>query len=312
MTNNTLSEKVSVIQDFLNEQRKQYALQQDTPLIPMIFSCIRTIEDTEEALEGYLKTDVDNLDVGVKYLFMYGVLQALIVQQEAVENLHAAFYIPYTKNPSLEKIRHIRIDAAGHPTNRGNRKAFSLITRKTLNAHGFELVTAYSENGKESEYRNVNIPNLIATQKSIFIDVLTNLIEKVKEVEVEHRKKFEDKKLTSAFQSTKHLFLKINDAIIYPNSPHIQLAETHVYEILKSVEEFRAGLKERGEPDYHIYNIYDDLENALLCLIAYFHTNSGIHIPRKYACVFTEIAQRHVEGLRTIAENYDRMYSQLN
>ena len=269
MANNSLTERVYKIQDFANKPRRQYVLQQDRPLIPMIFSCISTIADTEEALESYLKTDVNSLDIGVKYLFVYGVLQALVVQQEAVKNLHGAFDISYTEDPTLENIRHIRIDAAGHPTNRGNKKAFNFIDRKTLSANGFELMTVFPENGNKSEYRDVNVPHLIATQKSIFMDALANLIEKLREEEVEHKKKFEGKKLASAFQPTKHLFSKINEAIIYPNSPHIQLAETHVYEIVKSVENFMAGLEDRGEPDFHIYHIYNNLDKCLRCLIAY-------------------------------------------
>lgn len=310
MTNNTFSERLSEIQDFANEPRKQYTLQQDRPLIPMIFSCLSTIEDTEKALESYLKTDFDSLDVGVKYLFIYGVLQALIVQQEAVKNLYGAFNISYIEEPSLKSIRHIRIDAAGHPTNRGNRKAFNFIDRKTLNAKKFKLTTVRPENRNKSEYTDVNLPNLITTQKSVFMDVLTNLIEKLKEEDVEHKKNFEGKKLANIFDPIKHLFSKINEAIVNPNSPHTQLAETHVHEIVKCVNEFITDLEERGEPDVHIHHIYEELEKFLKSLIAYFHEDGVINIPTEYVFLFSVISQRHVEQLKKIAEDYDKMYSQ--
>ena len=310
MTNNTFSERLNEIQDFANNQRRQYALQQDRPLIPMIFSCLGTIADTEKALESYLKTDFDSLDVGVKYLFIYGTLQALFVQQDAVENLHEALDIPYVKDSSLEQIREIRNDATGHPTNRRNRKAFNFIDRKTLNANGFELTTVRPENGNKSEYTDVNLPNLITTQKSVFMDVLTNLIEKLKEEDVEHKKNFEGKKLTNIFEPTKHLFSKINEAIVNPNSPHTQLAKTHVDEIVKCVNEFITGLEDRGEPDVHIYHIYEELDKFLKGLTAYFHEDSVINISTEHVLLFSVISQGHVENLKKIAEDYDKMYSQ--
>ena len=312
MANNTLSERLNEIQDFVNKPRRQYALQQDRPLIPMIFSCISTISDTEEALESYLKTDADSLDLGVKYIFVYGALQALYVQQDAIKNLHEALDIPYAENMSLKDIRDIRNNATGHPTKRGNKKAFNFIDSKTLNAQGFQLMTVRPENENKSEYKDVNVPNLIATQNSIIKDILTKLIEKLREQEVEHRKKFEGKKLASALQPTEHLFLEINEAIINPNSPHDQLPETHVYEIAKFVEKFMAGLEDRGEPDFHICHIYNDLDKFLQCLIVYFRNHSGIHISREYALVFSAIAQGHIEQLKTVAEDYDRMYCQLD
>lgn len=305
MSDNTFSERLSEIQDFANKPRKQYALQQDRPLIPMIFSCLGTIANTEKALESYLKTDFDSLDIGVKYLFIYGVLQALIVQQEAVENLYGAFNISYIEDPKIENIRHIRIDAAGHPTNRGNRKAFNFIDGKTLNANGFELMTVRPETGNKSEYTDVNIPNLITTQKSVFMEVLTNLIKKLKEEDVEHKKKFEGKKLANIFDPTEHLFSKINEAIVNPNSPYTELAETHVYEIGKCVNEFITGLEDRGEPDVHIYHIYEELEKFLKSLMAYFQNGNDIRIPKKYAYAFARIEQGRVEELKTIVENYD-------
>ena len=305
MTNNTFSERLNEIQNFANNQRRQYALQQDRPLIPMIFSCLGTIADTEKALESYLKTDFDSLDVGTKYLFIYGVLQALFAQQDAVENLHKALDILYTADPSIKEIREIRNDASGHPTNRGNRKAFNFINRKTLNANGFELTTVRPENGNKPEYTDVNLPDLIATQKSVFMDVLTNLIEKLKEEDVEHKKKFEGKKLVNIFDPTKHLFSTINEAIVNPNFPHTELAETYVYEIVKCVNEFITGLEDRGEPDFHIYHIYEELEKFLNCLIAYFQNGRDIRIPKKYAYAFALIEQGHVEELKTIVKNYD-------
>ena len=165
----SLNERISKIRDLINSSRKQHQLLQDSALWYMLCSCMDTIADTEEALESFLKKDTDSSDKGRNYLRIYGALQALFVQQEAVENLHEALKIPYTEDASLEKIRHIRIDAAGHPTKRGNKKAFNFITRLTLSAQEFHLMTLYraklSDKELNSKHIDVSVPDLIATQK---------------------------------------------------------------------------------------------------------------------------------------------------
>ena len=178
---NPLYEKISKIRDLINSSRKQNILLQDNILWHMLCSCMDTIGDTEEALESFLKLDTDTSDEGRNYLRVCGALQHLIVQQDAVENLYEALKLPYSKDGSLEKIRDIRVGAIGHPTNRRNKKEFNFINRSTLTAHSFELLTYYrtnSGNGElESKRENINVPDLIATQKIVFVDVLNNIIE---------------------------------------------------------------------------------------------------------------------------------------
>ena len=70
----------------------------------MLCSCMDTIEDTEEALESFLKLDIDSSDEGRNYLRIYGALQALFVQQDAVKNLHDALKIPYTEDKALGSV----------------------------------------------------------------------------------------------------------------------------------------------------------------------------------------------------------------
>ena len=105
------------------------------------------IEDLEYALESYLTEDSENAETGRKYLLIFGALQALYVQQDAIKNLHKALNIPYTMDISIEEIREIRNDAAGHPTNRKN-KEFIFINRSFLGIHKFQLMKLRSHKVK--------------------------------------------------------------------------------------------------------------------------------------------------------------------
>ena len=309
-----LHQKMSTIRDLINSPRKQHTLFQDSILWAMLCSCMDTVEDTEEALESFLKINTDSSDKGRHYLRIYGALQALIVQQEAVKNLHEALGIQYIEDSSLEEIRHIRIDAAGHPTNRGKKKAFNFINRATLSSQSFQLITYYrtnSGNGKlDSKRENINVPDLIAAQKNVFVDVLNNIIETLREEEVEHRRKFMGKKLIGAFQDTRYPFQKVMEATLSIDSPHAESVGAHVDQILKSIEMFKAGLKERDEPEDNIEHIYENLDYALQHIKAYFHNNNETHICRKDAYIFADFAKRELKELQKIAKEIDKKYSQ--
>ena len=316
MTNYSINERMSEIRDFItvDSPRKRHTLQQNTTLWDMLCSCMDIIEDMELALESYLAEDPENADTGRKYLLIFGALQALYVQQDAVDNLHTALDIPYTMDPSIEKIRDIRNDAAGHPTNRRN-KEFIFINRSSLGVHEFQFTKLNPAKEGESpnlECVDVNVPDLIATQRSIFGQVLNNVIEALKEEEVEHTKKFVDKKLVSIFSGTTHPLGKIFDAILSTNSPHVRLVSRHVNQILECLKRFKNELKERGEPDDNMRDIYENLEYALRHIKAYFDKENKTHIQEKDVYIFACFAQQQTDDLKAIAREIDERYSAEN
>ena len=310
---NPLYQKISKIRDLINSSRKQNILLQNNILWHMLCSCMDTIGDTEEVLESFLKLDTDNSDEGSNYLRIYGAMQALIVQQEAVTNLHEALKIPYAEDLSLEKIRHIRIDTAGHPTNRGNKKAFNFISRPTLTPNSFQWLTFYRTNSGNTElefkFEDINVPDLITTQKDVFLDVLNKVIETLQEEEMEHRKKFVDKKLADAFWPTTYAFEKMFEAIPNPDSPHIELVGSRVDQILKSAETFITRLIEREEPDEDIECSYKKIDYALQNIKAYFQAPEETHISSEDLYIFADFARRQVQELEKIAQEIDERYS---
>lgn len=313
---NPLYQKMSKIRDLINSSRKQNILLQDNILWHMLCSCMDTVEDTELALESFLKLDTDSSDDGRNYLRICGALQELIVQQEAVENLHEALKMPYTKDASLEKIRDIRVGAIGHPTNRRNKKEFNFINRSTLTAPSFELLTFYRTNSGNDELKskreNINVPDLIATQKDVFVDVLNSIIETLQKEEIEHRKKFAAKTLTDAFQSTSYHIEKVLEATMWEDSQHVELVATHVKIILNSVETFKTRLKERDEPDDRITDVYEKIDYAYRHIKAYFHAPEETHIHREDTYILADFAERQVEILKKIAQEIDKRYSDLD
>ena len=310
-----LNERMEEIRKFINSTspRKKEALLQNNAIWNMLCSCMDIIEDLEYALESYLAENHENAETGRKYLLIFGALQALYVQQDAVKNLHKALDIPYTRDPSIVEIREIRNDAAGHPTNRRN-KEFIFINRSFLGVHNFKLMkldpTKSNGGSLNSEDVDINVADLIATQRNIFMEVLDNVIETLKEEEVEHKKKFADKKLAGVFSGTTYPFEKIWDTVLHPDSAHAYLVDGYVEKISGSIQAFKDGLKERGEPADHISDIYEPLEYSLRHIKAYFDKGNKTHIQREDTYVFVSFIQQQVDILREFAQHLDDKYSQ--
>lgn len=311
---NSLDERIKEIRDLINSPRKQNMLLQNNAFWLMLCSCMDTIQDTEVALVSFLTEKIDDSIRGGNYLYTYGALQALFVQQDAVENLHEALDIPYTIDQSIKDIRNIRTDATGHPTNRGNKKAFNFIHFGSIHTHGFNLMTVYptkSNNGSlDSKHVDINIADLIDTQTNLFMKTLDNVIETLKEEAVAHREKFSNHKLADVFSNTTYPFGKIWDAVLNTHSDHAQLVDLYVDQISECIEAFKIGLKEREEPDDRIPDIYENLEYALQHINAFFDTEGKTHIERKDAYIFVYFVDQQVKELRYIAKELDEEYSQ--
>ena len=310
--NYPLHKRIGEIRDLIDEPRKEHSLNQDSTLFLMLRSCIEVIEITETALESYLKKDTDSSDIGIEFLNMFGALQALYVQQEAIRNLHEAIKIPYTEHPSIEMIRHIRTDAAGHPTNRGNKKAFNFFSVWNYEGQGLELITGYPTTSeiRPPKRSRIDIAHLIDTQKSVFTEVLNNVIETLREEQVVHRKKFAGETMTSVFQITDHSFSTIYDIAHSPDSPRDPLVLGCVDDILKAIDKFKTGLKEREESDDTISYRYENLDYALQHIKKCFGNGKETHIDRKDAYIFAHFAEHEVQKLKEIAQEIDERYSQ--
>ena len=306
-----IAQLVDDIRELINRPRKQDALSQNHAMWAMLCSSMDTIEDTELCFDAFLTEDIDRADDGVKYVFVYGVLQALFVQQDAVQNFHEALNMPYTQDPSLKNIREIRNDSVGHPTKRGGGHSYNFISRITLGSQGFQLGTIYRDR-PQPRFKDVNVPELIATQRNVFVGVLDNVIKALENEEMEHRKKFEGKKLADVFSSTSYPLSKIFEAILNPKSAHVQLSKDHVDRILKSIEAFKIELKEREILGAYkgIRYTLELVDYPLLELRTYFCNRAETHIKEKDAFIFADFAERQVQELQERAQELDEEYSQ--
>jgi hypothetical protein len=127
--------------------------------------------DTEEALSAYFAGLATKHDQGTLYLITYGLLQALILQQDALTHAAESIGFRYVLTPELKDIREVRNNAIGHPTKRGRGPQTNHygIMRISMDAVGFVV---YSFDWDRKQMRNVQFCELIATQTANVRDTL--------------------------------------------------------------------------------------------------------------------------------------------
>ena len=93
----------------------------------MVTSAIWVLGDTDLAISSYLRTPFPT-DDGNRYLVIYGLLQAMFLQQDEVKHICEALDVKTEENSRLREIRNIRNISVGHPTH---------LERKPDNYFGF-------------------------------------------------------------------------------------------------------------------------------------------------------------------------------
>jgi hypothetical protein len=142
-------------------------------------SSLDVIEDCQLAIDSYFVSTAEP-GSGECYPKVYGILQVLFVQQDAVANLFQVLNRTLGPNAVLQRIRETRNRATGHPTkkNEGKQKhSFHFISRMTLTQDGFQL-RSESERAKDT-FEPVDIRTFIRDQGRELTAILADLANKL-------------------------------------------------------------------------------------------------------------------------------------
>lgn len=241
---------------------------------------------------------------------IYGVLQALFIQQDAVTHLSEALGLPYTVDPLITQIREIRNDSSGHPTKRGGGKgrSFNHISRISMERHSFKLMTTYPN--ADPKFTDVNIPKLIESQRNILLNTLTGVIEKLKEEEMEHREAHRDKKLVDIFSNSIGYYCeKIAETLSGGLPP--EFGASLVKSMIDSIHTFKSELESRG-----VLEAYEDsvgyyselLEYPLNELHDYLINPPESKMNEKDAEIFLSFIRKNMDIMIQMAGEIDEEY----
>lgn len=171
------------IREICNHPWKKQILFQDRVEWDKLWTSLDVIEDSQLAIDDYKNLpDFNAYENG--YLYVYGVLQALFLQQDALANLNFALFkekIEFEKDYSeLYKIRESRNNSIGHPTNRANGKSFHYIGRSSIEKKGFTMLSYFPKNGDSSKVEKIDIINCIEIQEKLLSAILAKTIDRLK------------------------------------------------------------------------------------------------------------------------------------
>lgn len=153
-----------------------------------ICSSSDVINDTLQAIGSYVKSDYPNKNVGLRYLYVYGLLQALYLQQDAVECLFGtlrkcypeSLKFSYERSDDLKEIRQLRNETTGHPTEARN-GVFTYINRVSLSKWHFGKLCSSKSVG--NEFSSVDLFSVLKKQTLAIESDLRILVEKTREIE---------------------------------------------------------------------------------------------------------------------------------
>ncbi|MFA5816356.1 MAG: hypothetical protein WC865_12115 [Bacteroidales bacterium] len=206
------------------------------------------IADAQSAIDEY-NSLTDCGYQGGGYLHIYGLLQALFIQQDAVSNLNKALFdqkIDFKgEYPSLFRIREQRNDSIGHPTNRGNGRSFHGINRSSMSKRSMKLMSFDSKPISKVNIAVINLMENILMQETDVNKILTMVLAKIQEELNTHKAKFRGNTLSKLF--TDELGFEISKLYQGVGQDHelIELVELNFKSIRNTYEKIKDGLTHR-------------------------------------------------------------------
>ncbi len=164
------------IRNFSIDLEVKRELQIDPNIWYQFCSSLDVIEDTQLAIDFFQEATSPN-EEGEKYLRIYGLLQAMYLQQDATANLGGSFGLKVVprKYPDLGFVRDVRNEAVGHPTKKETQKnvSYHFIHRIRVSREGFTLGT---ESKLLSGTKSILFSDLITKQNSGIVTLLNHVL----------------------------------------------------------------------------------------------------------------------------------------
>ena len=288
------------LRDLVNRPRHLHVLVPDTPRWNEVCSAMDTIDDTGAALDAYEQLEPPSTKGGC-YLTIYGALQVLYVQQDALKSLASALGHDYDPDPELVRIRRIRNVAVGHPT-RTRSGSSSILVQHSLSHRHFELFEYLPNGGLNTS--TISIPNLIARQRSLIGTILDSVSQRLVDEELAHRRRFRDAPLLAGFTQLPYAFEKLGEGTRSDSpTPIASWGLKHVRSVL---EAFQQGLRDRGLDSYDVFR-YDipPIEDAIRRL----EIELGAGGDRALAEILRYYLRQKFRELERLARETDEEYS---
>lgn len=301
---------IQKIRDYINKSRKQSILVRNKYSWNQLCSSLDIVEDTELAIEEYLNVKEVKTD-GLKYLFVFGIMQVLFVQQDAIINMAESLGLEFQLDTDLKNIREIRNDSIGHPTKRGKglKTKYNFLFRAYISHKNLSLMTVSPSEVEDTKFYHYQIDKLILSQSRSVNKLLLELITMLANEEKSHKEQFKSEKLSNIFPQTLHYhFQKLTESSLA--SMDKQFCKMNFDIISKTLEEFKSGLNRRDSLDAYIgVNIVlDELVYPMEKLEKHF--SNEIDLDKEEVYIYKFFVQKQFDELLDMATEIDKEYEE--
>lgn len=309
-----------ILQSLLLKERKNWNL---------MCGSIDAIESAQLAIDSYNGLDRDSIKNIGPHLIIYGLFQALYVQQDSVRNLCKSMDVCYpdikgleAKYPDLYETRQLRNKGIGHPSKEGAKNSTHSLLIKN---DPIELFS-YTEIG-EFSFAEYKISDCIEKQEQSLCGFMQQVIEKMKIIEKEHKDKYMQNKLSDCFpDDVRYRIGKIFEAInlIEDKTPEettpqrigregrTSLAFSHSKNLIEAIDKFDEEITKRGLQSEDVIFVRLEIEHSkypLEKLKEYFGSESKSSINSQDARAYADSAEKHLTDLIEHAKSIDNEYA---
>lgn len=248
--NNTLIDKLEGLRNFLHASVIAKTLvwedENNNGSWSKLWTSFDNIYDAQQAIERFKLGDTGKLGV-------FGLLQAMTVQQDAIKHLEQAVGLNptlLTDMPILKEIRNVRDETVGHPTNTKRSKGKNTYQEGTITytsmwageqgatGHGFLEYYIWSNLG--SERKSVDLNAAISDQGPQLSTVLQKVINELEKKETAHKNKFKGNRLNESFHQVGYLFSKL-----YSSEHSREHSKVCFNDLDRQYQKFKDGIVER-------------------------------------------------------------------
>ncbi|UTC67822.1 MULTISPECIES: hypothetical protein [unclassified Treponema] len=305
------TEKLEFVYEYINTSRYQDELIKDYNLWNQICSSLYVINDTILAIKSYLSKKYPK-DIGRKYLYTYGILQALFTQQDAVINLTECFNVETKVCDVFREIRNLRNISIGHPTKLERREGvyYGYISRITLSKFGFELYKT-DQVKKRDQFITVKLVELIKKQAIEINTIISSLSEYLIELDTKHKCQYKENKMENVFpDNMRYYFEKIGEGLYSSDYVKDDFALSMLNCVKQHYDEFKQKLIERKEFSEYIECDWNQYNHALEKVEGYLKKNDKFMNgtdARIYLFYLREVHKSFVAIAKEIDEEYEKI-----
>ena len=235
---------IQKLREYVNSPRKQNILLRDRNKWNKLCASMDAIEDSSFAISEYIKDLERKESLGFTYVIVYGILQAMILQQDSLMTISESLNIKSEQSTELKEVKEIRNSSIGHPV-REKGKTFvsaNYIQQMGMTIKSFTMMT-FDPLKADPIFKNVFIPEMLSRQNVVISKELENILTSLKIEEKEHKEYFMNVKLAAYFNGFPYSISKVYEALSRPD--YVSISLLNLTQIKASIDSAKDELNKR-------------------------------------------------------------------